>query len=183
MARYYRRRTYTRVVRPKKKWGSNLINVRSDIINSTGETANGFHYIILAQNKTETTVPTPVVIKTGNFKLQADLYFVGGGTGSSEVTATLYIVYVPQGVEPQTANAAETLIQNHPEWIMAWRVLEGGEAPSSGALDSNRFTVSSRMKRNLNSGDSIISLLIVENLNPSQKVFLRGKCQFWTCAN
>lgn len=182
MARYRRyRRTIVRA--PKKKWGSNIINISSQISNTTGQIANGFHYIVLAQNKTETTVPTPVIIKTGNFKLQGDLYFSYTATGGTQVVATLYILYIPQGMEPQTANGAETLVQNHPEWIMAWKVLEGGATLGNRSLDSNRFTVTSRLKRNLNSGDSVISLLIVENLNTDHTVFLKGKCQFWTCAN
>lgn len=184
MARRYYRSRRTVVVRPKKKWGSNIVDIELTANNATSGSVSAFSRIQLAQNKIEATTPTPVIIKTGNFKLQADTFFGGtSSSGVSQTSATLYIVFVPQGVEPQTYAAAEALIQNHPEWIMAWRVLEGGFTNPSGQYDSTRFTLSSRLKRNLNSGDSVIALLLIQNLSPDQGVQVKGKCQFWTCAN
>lgn len=183
MARYYRRRYTRTIVRaPRKKWGSNMVNVNMNALDTTGvETLAAS--VVLAENKTETTAPTPVIIKAGNFRLQGDLHLIGGSSGKT-VTITLYIIFVPQGISFTSATSYSNFIQNHPEWIMAWRVLEGGYIPSTGeSFDSNRFTVSSRLKRNLNSGDGIYAVLIVENTEQGVSLNLTGKCQFWTCAN
>ena len=187
MARYYRRRYTRTIVRaPKKKWCSNILDIN---LNTTGTTTTvtppnyDSNYTTLVENKSETTSPTPVIIKTGNFKLQADLYFDGAASGSS-VVATLYIAYVPQGWSLTPTSSAASLVANHPEWIMAWRVLESGYVDGNNSLvDSNRFTMSSRLKRNLNSGDSVAAIVIYDNLLAGAVGHIKGKCQFWTCAN
>lgn len=184
MARY--RRRYRTIIRaPKKKWCSNIldINMTTNGAGSTTPVATiSSSYSILAENKTEVGSPTPVIIKTGNFRLQGDLRFEGGEAGSFP-TCTLYIVYAPQGWLLNTAQSASALIANHPEWIMAWRVLESGLVPGQDLVDSNRFTVTSRLKRNLNSGDSVAAIVLYDNLATGSAGHIRGKCQFWTCAN
>ena len=185
MARYYRRRYRTIIRAPKKKWCSNLkdINLQASVP-SSGSTSTVHDQVLLAQNKSESTTPTPVVIKTGNFKLQADAHSIGVSVlGTNTIHATLYIMYVPEGMLPLTTTGMQLLIDNHPEWIMAWRVLEGGLTSTSGDYDSTRFTVSSRLKRNLNSGDSVYGIVIANDVNPNVTFIVRGKCQFWTCAN
>ena len=182
MARYYRRR-YTRVVKPKKKWGSNMIGVEMNVVNSGQTITGGYHAVTLATNKTETTSPTPVIVKTGNFKVQGDLHYTGSGTSVGHPSAMLYVVFVPQGMEPTTYAAASSLIANHPEWILAWRFLESNIVNAAGIVDTNRFSFSSRLKRNLNSGDSILAILLVGSLGVGQTCTVNGMCQFWTCAN
>lgn len=185
MARYYRRRTYTRVVRPKKKWGSNMIGIDMTVANPSGSTSDsGYFASTLAANKTESNAPTPVVVKTGNFKLQADLYsFNQSGSVSGRPEVKCFIVFVPQGMEPTTYTAAAGIINNHPEWIMAWKVVDTGAVGLNATVDFNRFAMSSRLKRNLNSGDSILCILLVDGIMPQTTVKVKGMCQFWTCAN
>lgn len=190
MARYYRRRYTRTIVRaPKKKWCSNILDV---IMETPGAGVShpvatlSSSFMTLAENKTEANSPTPVVIKTGNVKFQADLHFAKGSTASTsaEPVATLYIVYVPQGWLINTAQSASSLVANHPEWIMAWKVLESVYVTAVTSIDdSSRFTITSRLKRNLNSGDSVAAIVIYDNLPEGITGVIRGKCQFWTCAN
>ena len=105
MARYYRRRR-TIVRAPKKKWGSNMVGIDMNVTNSGQTIDSGFRAVTLAANKTETTAPTPVIVKTGNFKIQGDLYYTGTGQSIGHPSATLYIVFVPQGMEPTIPAAA-----------------------------------------------------------------------------
>lgn len=182
MARYRRyRRTIVRA--PKKKWGSNMVHINMNVTNSTESTTSGYHAITLAANKTESNAPTPVVVKTGNFKIQGDMQVSAGTAVNTSPVATMYIVFVPQGMEPTSYLAASSLVVNHPEWIMAWRFLESGFSSSAGVLDFERFSFSSRLKRNLNSGDSILAILLVEDLAAGHGCSVTGMCQFWTCAN
>ena len=185
MPRYYRRRYRTIVRAPKKKWGSNLIAVDMSVVNPSGSTADrGYHVITLAANKTETNAPTPVVIKTGNFKLQADYWTINQSTTlPTGPEVKCFIVFVPQGMEPTNYASAAGLINNHPEWIMAWKVVDSGSVNANTSVDFNKFSMSSRLKRNLNSGDSVMCLLLVEGISPQTTVSVKGLCQFWTCAN
>lgn len=197
--RYYKKRTV--VVRPRKKWASNLTQlVGSQTSNVTvappGQAPNT-HYIItsdLAQNKTQAGSPTPVILKCGNFKLKGDmrLYLSTSSSASAQFAGCIaYIMYVPEGVTTSSA-----LVQQHPEWIMAWSPINVNiEYVQSGtAVTQNveKFSMSSRLKRNLNSGDKVVMVLdllfvplatatatstISITYQPSIGV------QYWTCAN
>lgn len=190
MGRYYRRRYTRTIVRaPKKKWCSNILDINL-VTAGAGVTSPvatiSSSYVPLAQNKTEANSPTPVVIKTGNFRLQADMQFIVSTSGGISTTpvATLYIVYAPQGWLLDTSQSASALIANHPEWIMAWKVLETNYVlTESRGSDSVRFTLTSRLKRNLNSGDTVAAVILYDNLATGVTGQIRGKCQFWTCAN
>ena len=187
MARYYRRRYTRTIVRaPRKKWCSNMLDINisaSSINQGTQEQpvwtlSSGTD---LAVNKTESTAPSPVVVKTGNFKLQAD--FVGNNfTSGSDMT--MCICYVPEGVTPIGAASIKDLMIKHPEWIIAWKKVDL-DIDSNGAVTAtNKITLSSRLKRNLNSGDKISMFLFsTSGCTSSSMLIIRGMCQFWTCAN
>ena len=183
MARYRRRYTRTIVRAPRKKWGSNFKDINLTIQNTTAQTQNGYNYATIAENSAETGAPTPVVVKTGNFRVQGDMFATStpGGT-VNRVSVTLYIIFVPQGFDPATYEAAIAIINNHPEWILSWRVLESGFS-TTGIMDSNRFTMTSRLKRNLNSGDKICAIFVAKDIISGQRVDLVSKVQYWTCAN
>lgn len=178
MARYYRRR-YTRVVKPKKKWASNIkkLTLLSEAVNSYGG------IVELCKNSTQSSLPTPVIVKAGNFKVQCDV--VAAGTGGSLASMTAYVLYIPEGVDPllQSPDSVhqfiESTVSNHPEWILAWRQI--GYEALEGTKNVDRVTFSSRLKRNLNSGDRIVFAL--NAFGSLQQLSLLGMCQFWTCAN
>ena len=193
MARYYRRR-YTRVLKPKKKWASNIkqVTVSLPVIPPTG-TATPLESKVgiiqeICSNAVQEGAPTPVIIKTGNFKVQLDVsvYETGGNIG-----AAAYLMYLPEGVWLSNASYKDwyeylsQVILKHPEWIMAWKQL-GFQEGRSSTIDYDKVTFSSRLKRNLNSGDKIFLLLLVDSDSstaPLNSVIARGIVQFWTCAN
>ena len=185
MARYRRyRRTIIRV--PKKKWASNYINITGQLANGTD--GNFYHSQQLAINATESNAPTPVVVKTGNFRVQFDLTLNVAASGA--VSARAYIVYIPQGwnigSDPTTiVNNVGSLVSQHPEWILAWRQLDFGNANAAGSVDTSVVRMSSRLKRNLNTGDRVNFYLIGNGdfTGINFRGNLTGACQFWTCAN
>lgn len=152
MARYYRRR-YTRVVRPKKKWGS---NIKSFTLSQNPAGTNGILHVTLAENSAQSSNPTPIIVKTGNFKIQGDCYTEIGGSPqiAAPVEAVVYVLYLPEGIAVTTYSQAEAVVQAHPEWIIAWKFVSNNvvypTTPTTG--ENQSFTFSSRLKRNMNSG-------------------------------
>lgn len=123
MARYYRRRYTRTIVRaPKKKWCSNMLPVDFNVNAINEGTQEQPRWTLssgttLAENKTESTSPTPVVVKTGNFRAQFDLATATVGLGSD---MTVYIIYCPEGVNPSGGFALKDFMMKHPEWVIAW---------------------------------------------------------------
>lgn len=187
MARYRRyRRTIVRA--PKKKWASNMIPISSNLTNVNISTdPQNPHYVLfgtalLAENKTETTSPTPVIIKTGNFRAQIDAW----GSLTSTSPMVVYIVYIPEGFGIDAAGATIAMIRAHPEWVMGWKIgdASGWYATSGQAdIDFAKLTVSSRLKRNLNSGDKIYLVAYVDPVSSGNLLTMHGMVQFWSCAN
>lgn len=186
MPRYYRKR-YTRVVKPKKRWASNMKEIKLTT-NTTIEHYGGM--VELCKNATQSALPTPVIVKTGNFKVQCDVVTTPG-TGLVLSSLIAYVIYLPEGAIPAAATPGEPtpaevytfltgMINAHPEWIMAWRQV-GYDAIAENATSADRVTFSSRLKRNLNSGDRVVFALV--SAGAVSGLALSGMCQFWTCAN
>lgn len=190
MARYYRRRYRTIVRAPKKKWCSNIKNVSFNKQNTGSSAGNIVDQMVLAHNSTEINTPTPIIVKTGNFKLQADFHVYYSTTITDFATqayARLFIIYIPEGVMPSSPTYLNMspIITSHPEWILAWKyfdVTQGAISPNTVA-DGTKISMSSRLKRNLNTGDSIYAVFLMDSLPAGATVTVRGMCQFWTCAN
>ena len=176
--RYYRRRTVT--VRPKKKWSSNIL-----LINQ-GQ-AHGPRFVLeLCSNSSQSTSPTPVVVKAGNFKLRLDsqLTTAGGMSISNWPSVSFYVMYLPEGfVFTASPSHAELIsyITKHPEWILA-NSIAGSNTASASKWDLETVSFSSRLKRNLNSGDKIVLIGVQEDDN-ALDLDVRGVVRFWTCAN
>lgn len=188
--RYYRRSV--RVVAAKKKWASNIkqITMRQGRVNVGGGPIGD--YAILVSNATGTSTPTPVIVKTGNFKISVDAVAQVNLTAVSSVNVIVFIAFLPEGYvyNSTDVNAGYFLINNHPEWIMAWKQIDFTSA--TGAATSNSVTAnfSSRLKRNLNSGDKIIfgtaypaAEVKPEADNTGNLFTYTVACQYWTCAN
>ncbi len=163
--RYYPRRTVA-----KKKWASNIVN---GTVSSSG-------FSLLAQNSSQTTSPTPVIVKCGNFKVQGDVMVQTSGSSSSArpVPLVFYILFVPEGV-----GISDSLVTTHPEWIMGWTVIDASiiNSAQGSTTSGNRFSITTRLKRNLNSGDSIVAIL--QSRDSAATAQAAFTCQFWTCAN
>ncbi len=163
--RYYRR--YIRVA-PKKKWASNII--KGSITNS--------NFAVIVENSAQNATPTPVIVKCGNFKVQGDVMYTSQASTNRPVNINFFLIFVPEGVTPSDA-----LIGAHPEWVIGWKNLDVGIVNANlnqGAAASN-FTFSTRLKRNLNSGDRVVGLLQTNETHMDATCVFTA--QFWTCAN
>lgn len=177
MPRYYRRR-YTRVVKNKKRWATNMIKASSSIqCTAQGAAAE----ITLVQNAAQSGVPTPVIVKTGNFKLQFEYQFASAGSGTTNgMQIAAYIVYVPELTGTLADyTASSNFLLAHPEYIMGMKLIDVGNVSGS----TNVTTMSSRLKRNLNSGDKVC-LIIQGKLADGSTAAVQGYInilgQYWT---
>lgn len=178
--RYYRRRTV--VVRPKKKWASN-ISIKNFTINSE----NPQPCVTLASNAVQSGTPTPVIVKAGNFKVNADIVFTGSSSGTYNLPLQLMavVIYVPESITIPNNTYLGSLVQTHPEYIMAWKQFDVDMYSATNASQARQVVVSSRMKRNLNSGDSIVfGVLNTEATGTTlTNLHVAITVQYWTCAN
>lgn len=178
--RYYRRRTVA--VRPKKKWASNII-----VWNGESVASPSIFAIPLATNKAQASAPTPSILKTGNFKVTADIniQIATGAISNSSPACLAYIVYVPEGWPTTSGTDYANLVVRHPEWIMATKIMGGNFiATGSTGFGVETLNMSTRLKRNLNSGDSVV-LFIRLNFDTGAitNATITGNCRYWTCAN
>lgn len=168
-------RPYRRFYR-KKKWSPVLLQ---DGLAFTLPPAQGgapgrnFYNVILSANSANTTAPpTATVLKVANFRLSLDLNPPSGFQGAGK----MFVVYVPEDV-----NVSASLPYNHPEWVMAWKTFEPGQTDPQSTI-----TMSSRMRRNLNSGDRIVLLLDMLNFStaPEGVQFVGAiTCSYACCSN
>lgn len=131
-----------------KKWSPVLIEKTLDTQIGTNTGRYVSSWTLCANSGNTGSAPTATVIKCGNFKLWMDN--TTNLQSSAPVHGFIYIMFLPQGV-----TVSDGLPDQHPEWIMAWR----GYDVQSQSLQA--FSVQSKLKRNLNSGDSIILLNMV----------------------
>lgn len=178
MARRYYRRTRTVVRAPRKKWGSNIENFN---MTTTGSSQLQGASSVLTQNSATSANPTPVIIKAGNFKVQGDAFYIT--SAAAQVELSLYVVYLPEGVSPPDAATFQQLILSHPEWVLAWKFVSANRVTQAATEQSLSFSMSSRLKRNLNSGDRIVLVGIASAGSALTSANFAGLCQYWTCAN
>lgn len=172
MPRYYRRR-YTRVVRPKKKWAS-------CITRWNGESVTGPYVTTLASNSVQSGTPTPSILKVGNFKITVDLVAKFSQTQTMNLMAIVYILFVPEGIQDSEVYNLPT---QHPEYIMATKVA-GGSFQSGTVLSLDTVNMSTRLKRNLNSGDKIVMYMeFAVGTDLPSTVGLTGNVRYWCCSN
>lgn len=154
---------------PRKRWASNIKNFTTTV--TIPQQANGgYNTVVLCENSTQTATPTPTILKFGRLKIRGDVRYTVTGGVQVYTSAIMYVVFVPQG---NTLNI--DLIENHPEYILGWTTLsmDGG----------NTFSLSSALKRNLNSGDSIqvyIGANTVTTSTAQMSFNFFYNCQFWT---
>lgn len=175
MARYSRRIKYVRKL-PKKKWApfyNAYIDVRGVAGNMVEVKANSLVcWGKIIDNSGAAATPTPTVIKAGNFKVTADASYAVAP--SYTVSSTCYIVFVPEGwvqsdySQEVFAGKMGQLPTMHPEWIIAQGCLQAETAAAGSGgqalLNTPAKSFSSRLKRNLQSGDAIYYLWIVNGM-------------------
>ena len=177
MPRYYKyRRSYRRMY-PRKRWATNIGSLNTRVAFSSGQTSS-VGSTLVCRNSNQTANPTPVLLKFGRCKCKIDVQPITIPTDSvNSLSLVAYLTFVPQGVNMGNSQPAYDLIKNHPEYIMGWQQISL-DSPSS-------MTISSKLKRNLNSGDGIYLIFVAETNqeHPPQASIVYGlSCtyQFWT---
>lgn len=156
----------------RRKYSSNIVawNATEFPTNPTAVT--------LAINNAQTGLPTPGILKVANIKVSVDLNITTTTVGTYPAVLC-YILFVPEGFA--TADLA-TMIGQHPEYIMACKTV-GSPTPTSTSFDMQTINMSTRLKRNLNSGDSIQLFFGFSNPAVISKVYATGMCRYWICYN
>lgn len=174
--RYRSRRTYV----ARRKWSPTLIQTQQQT--AAIPDTNGYSTVTLCANASNqgTNVPVSTIIKVKNFKVVLDIVSLSSNASSSTIRNNFYaIMFVPQGFTV-TAN----IPQEHPEWIMVWRTVDVGRPATDGAPTSPNIQMSSRLTRNLNSGDSIVLFHSYYNSSSaSANISTTAIVSFVTCNN
>lgn len=169
MARYYKyRRTYSKKVYPRKRWASN-IKSNHMILTMQVQGNDSESSADICQNSFEGAIPNPVPVKFGRLKIKGDIRY--NNNDVSRITSVVvYAMFVPEGND-----ANMNLVKNHPEYILGWTCL---------SLDSgNSFTLTSNLKRILNTGDRIsLVVYITAAARPAVELqySLFYNVQYWT---
>lgn len=168
MARYYKYRRYYKKIYPRKRWASNIKSDTLPVVLTTDDLI-AFKSFSLCENSEQTSTPTPVILKFGRLKLKGDIRF--SQTNVAQFTsAMVYVVFVPQG-----NTLTSLLISQHPEYLLGW---------TACSLDTgSSFSLTTTLKRNLNSGDSIQVLFSISATQmPSQNINYNFfyTAQYWT---
>ncbi|QXF14472.1 capsid protein [Porcine associated circular DNA virus-9] len=180
MARsYYRRRWYGRRTFRKKNWSSNIITSHTAISFPANTTYGAGSALCLNPSQNVSTVSQPFTVK--NIKLSVSC--VASGTGSSIALDNIVvaIVYVPQGY-----TVTYNTLTEHPEWFMAVKYLDNPMVEQSTGYGNQYkpFTVSTRLARKLQTGDSVQLCVFGTNVgSKAEDISFRFMAQWWTCAN
>lgn len=173
--RYFRYYPRTRVA--KKKWATNY-----KTIECSNNSSAIYKYEVLCENKAQSGTPTPVILKAGNFKIQGDCSVSNPSPSTLGILyLRVFVLYVPEGWALTNLGA---IVTDHPEWIMAWSAVDLPVTSAAQTSGGNKFSLSSRLKRNLNSGDKIV-FYIDPTVTSSDNAVIHvlGAAQYWTCAN
>lgn len=187
MARY--RRYYRRYVKAaKKKWASNTME-----INMAGATINGLTFSAVGQgilqngDRISTSAAgiksSAQILKTGRFRFK--------GVITSQIATGLsllyFITYIPEGAltlftgSGQLSSLGNFGFYTHPEWVMAW-----GRKDFTAASQSNEISLTTKLKRNLNSGDAIYLIfcwIFSAEATPATYSAVQGTVSYMCCAN
>ena len=89
-------------------------------------------------------------------------------------------MYIPQGY-----TVGLNTLTEHPEWVMAIKYIDDPVlVPTAANSIIKPFTVSSRLARKLQTGDSIQLCVFGNNYGGTDAdVTFRFMAQWWTCAN
>lgn len=137
------RRTFHTARRRTAKWSPHLLVQSISFETSSGDFGS---YQLLAKNSTDTTVPVPSIIKVKNFRVSIDTSVPSVANYPNYLN--VYLMYIPEGVT-MTSDTP----RNHPEWILAWKGIN-----AISHADKEGIVLSSRLSRNLNSGDGVYLL-------------------------
>lgn len=171
--RYYKRRS---------NWSSNINKIINQVVQAPAS-SEFYGYIPLTRNpeQSDTSVSQQYTVK--NVEFSFDISGASNATIHNIEHLTVYIIYVPQGFTVDS-----TIINKHPEWIMAYRYLGGPDYDLATSTNSfnfrNPLRVKSRLARRLQTGDSIYWLVTGVNETTADLVVrVNGIVRWWTKAN
>lgn len=161
-----RRRYFYRRTKPKQKWS---INTNTYVAAVNGANAQCFSITSVPivstpsrNNNAGNPVSSATVIsKVSHVKIKGVI--VSGMTAGQ--TVLLALMYIPELINTDVQNGAmaaqgQTVFYSHPEWLMAWSRMD-----YTNAAQKNEFSLTTRLKRNLQPGDKIA--LVCYNINNS----------------
>lgn len=164
----------------KTSWESNLINING----SQSATANN-NYVIyenLATNPALTPTGITQKFTVKNVKLQVRATATDITSATNFDNFSVYILYVPEGYASAVPGDYANIPFNHPEWIMAYRYI--GKPLPDTSTSFLPINISTRLARNLGSGDRIVFLLLGTNNDAfSHTINYKGLASFVTKAN
>lgn len=177
--RYYSRRT--RIIRPKVKWSPHMETVQ-DTLAVPANAAYAYYPHVICANASDSHLPSVPVVQVTRINFQGH---IAQNQASGEWY--LYFIYVPEGVDStlSTWSAYQAYINAHPEYIMA-RTISTSDYSGTGGNTTTTIRLSTRMKRNLNSGDQVIALFVWNNLfpvNSSLNLPIQGQISYYTKVN
>lgn len=183
-----RRRYYRKV---KKHWASHIDVLSTETTTGT-PSAPGYLVHEICGNASDNVTPIPYLIKVGNISMDLGLHFytedpIGEATSN---WYTVGVVYVPEGVSLNSGVQVNALLLNHPEYVM-WlktlvpRYIPGAATGNGSSLmleNPSPIKVSSRLKRNLNSGDKIVFFVVAHTEQVSQEIHceIKGFIRYFT---
>lgn len=101
-------------------------------------------------------------MKTGRFKFKGII-----PASNNQFSYTVFIAYVPEGFSvTQGAVNDQNIFYQHPEWVIGWT-----RKDYYTNSQSNEISITSRLKRNLNTGDQIVIFCMVNNTGDDEHNF------------
>lgn len=176
MARKSRRRYY----RKKGRWSANIKTITDESIEADANSSFfGTTQLCINPFQNDNSVSQQYTVKNIELSYEIESGFVDNIEG-----LTAYIMFVPQGMA-----VTETYPNNHPEYIMAYRFLGSPNFENNldvGGAQVGRLPskIKTRLARRLQTGDSIIFLIVGYNQRSNAATIkVNGLLRWWTKAN
>lgn len=170
----------TRIIRPKVKWSPHMETI-SESLNVSANAAYAYYPHVICANAGDSHLPTVPVVQVTRINFQGHL-----ANNQTSAEWYLYFIFVPEGLDSTLATWAgwQAYINAHPEYIMA-RTIGTSDFATSGNTTTT-LRLSTRMKRNLNSGDQVIALFVWNTLYPTNSALtlpIQGQVSYYTKVN
>lgn len=172
--RYYKR---------KGRWSSNIKIVPPSTV-SAPKNSNFEHHLTLTSNPVQTANAVSQQYTVKNIELSYQIEALPDSYVNIE-NLVVYIMFLPQGM-----TVTLEYPEQHPEYIMAYRYLGSPDAERASVggniINSGRLPpkIKTRLSRRLQTGDSIIFLLVGTNNSPNDsEITINGLVRWWTKAN
>lgn len=180
------RRRYRRYSRRRTgKYSPNITRLGPNSYNIQPQTRD-FQIVTLVENEGYNASRGNNILRVKNVELNVQFETANVAAAYNIESCCGYILFIPEGYSINI----DTPIQ-HPEWIMAYKFF-GSPDPELGSITEPQVVspqrvqrITSRLSRNLNTGDRIVFLAEATNVNENNAygVQFQGLCRWWTKAN